>query len=155
MLVYKLSDCRFDSCSSCLKSDVNKWDIHKLNNALSGLSNLESQVDKLDVHKLVPFKVSDVVKNEFVKKTEYDELVKKVKMLFRLLILVILLKKADYDAKISKNEKKILDHNQGEYMTTQEVNKVMADYFAAKLKQVNFRKQIWYCRFSKKGMMKN
>ena len=108
MLVYKLSDCRFDSCSSCLKSDVNKWDIHKLNNALSGLSNLESQVDKLDVHKLVPFKVSDVVKNEFVKKTQYDELVKKVKMLFRLLILVILLKKLTMTQKLVKTKRKYL-----------------------------------------------
>ena len=69
---------------------------------------MESQVDKLDVHKLVPFKVSDVVKNEFVKKTEYDELVKKVKMLFRLLILVILLKKLTMTQKLVKTKKKYL-----------------------------------------------
>ena len=47
---------------------------------------MKSKVDKLDVNKLVPVPVSDVAKNDVVKKTEYDELVRK---LFRLLILVI------------------------------------------------------------------
>ena len=50
---------------------------------LSNLSNLKSKVDKLDVGKLesTPIdlsKLSSVVKNDIVKRTEYDELVKKV-----------------------------------------------------------------------------
>ena len=44
---------------------------------------MKSKVDKLDVDKLAPIpvdlsKLSDVVKNDVVKKIEYNELVKKV-----------------------------------------------------------------------------
>ena len=52
---------------------MDKLDIDQLKNAPSHLSNLKSKVDKLDVHKLVPVpidlsKLSDVVKNDVVKK---------------------------------------------------------------------------------------
>ena len=54
-----------------------------MKNVPSGLSNLKSNVDKLDVDKFVPVpidlsKLSDVVKNDVVKKDVYNELVKKV-----------------------------------------------------------------------------
>ena len=47
------------------------------------LANLKSEIDKLDVVKLETFpvdlsKLREVVKNKVVKKTEYNELVKKV-----------------------------------------------------------------------------
>ena len=47
------------------------------------LSSLKTEVDKLDIDKLVPFPVdlsrlSDVVKNDVIKKTVYDKLVAKV-----------------------------------------------------------------------------
>ena len=47
------------------------------------LANLKTEVDKLDIDKLVPIpvdlsKLSDVVKNDVVKKTVYDKLVAKV-----------------------------------------------------------------------------
>ena len=47
------------------------------------LANLKTQVDKLDIDKLAPVLVdlselSNVVKNEVIKKTVYDELVAKV-----------------------------------------------------------------------------
>ena len=47
------------------------------------LANLKPEVDKLDIDKLVPVpvdlsKLSDVVKNDVVKKTVYDKLVAKV-----------------------------------------------------------------------------
>ena len=66
-----------------LKSDVDKLDTDKLKNVPSNLSNLKSKIDKLDIRKLetTPVdlsKLSDVLKNEVVKKTEYNELVKKV-----------------------------------------------------------------------------
>ena len=66
-----------------LESDVDKLDIDKFKNIPSGLSNLKSKVDKLDCGKLesTPVdlcKLSDVVKKEVVKETEYDEYVKKV-----------------------------------------------------------------------------
>ena len=56
-------------------------------------ASLKSEIDKLDIGKLetTPVdlsKLSDVVKNEVVKKDKYDELAERV-MLFRLLILVI------------------------------------------------------------------
>ena len=49
----------------------------------TNLANLKTEVDKLDIDKLVPVpvdlsKLSDVVKNDVVKKTEYDKLVAKV-----------------------------------------------------------------------------
>ena len=50
---------------------------------LTGLVSLKNKVDKLDVAKLVPVlvnlsKLSDIVKNDVVKKTEYDELTNNV-----------------------------------------------------------------------------
>ena len=49
----------------------------------TNLANLKTEVDKLDIDKLVPVpnhlsKLSNVVKNEVVKKTVYDNLVAKV-----------------------------------------------------------------------------
>ena len=66
-----------------LKSEVDEFDVDKLKNIQSGFNNLKSKVDKLNVDKLAPVptdlgKLSDVVKNEFVKKDVYDQLVKKV-----------------------------------------------------------------------------
>ena len=49
----------------------------------SNLASLKTEVDKLDIDKLAPVpndlaKLSNVVKNDVVKKTVYDKLVKKV-----------------------------------------------------------------------------
>ena len=49
----------------------------------SSLAKLKTEVDKLDINKLIPIpvdlsKLSDVVKNDVVKKTEYKKLVTKV-----------------------------------------------------------------------------
>ena len=49
----------------------------------SNLASLQTEVDKLDIDKLLPApvdlsKLSDIVKNDVVKKTEYDKLVTKV-----------------------------------------------------------------------------
>ena len=49
----------------------------------TNLANLKTEVDKLDIDKLVPVpvdlsKLSDVVKNDVVKKTVYDKLAAKV-----------------------------------------------------------------------------
>ena len=49
----------------------------------SNLANLKTEEDKTDVDKLVPIlvdlsKLSDVVKNDFVKKTKYNKLVTKI-----------------------------------------------------------------------------
>ena len=49
----------------------------------ANLANLKTEIDKLDIDKLVPIpvdlnKLSDVVKNDVAKKTDYDKLVAKV-----------------------------------------------------------------------------
>ena len=64
-----------------------KSEVDKLEKVPISLNSLKSKVDILDVDKLVPVpvdlsKVSDVVKNDLVKKTEYDELVKKFNSIF-------------------------------------------------------------------------
>ena len=72
-----------------LKSDVDKLDTDKLKKVPSNLSNLKSKFDieKLETTPVDLGEVSDEVKND-VKKTEYDELIKRL-MLFRLMMLVI------------------------------------------------------------------
>ena len=65
-----------------------------MKNVPSNLSNLKSKVDKLDIGKLETTPVdlsslSDVVKKEVVKETEYNELVKRVNTILILLIIVI------------------------------------------------------------------
>ena len=64
-----------------MKSDVDKLDINKLKNVLSNLSNLKIKQDKLDIGKLETnpvhlSKLSSVVINYVVKKTEFNKLVK-------------------------------------------------------------------------------
>ena len=66
-----------------LKTEVDKLDIDKLKSLLNNLSNLKSKVDKLDIDKLVPVtvdlrKLSNVVKNEVVEKTEYNAKMKNI-----------------------------------------------------------------------------
>ena len=60
-----------------------KLDTDKLKNVPSNWNNLKSKADKLDIEKLetTPVdlsKLSDLVKDDVAKKTEYDELIKKV-----------------------------------------------------------------------------
>ena len=56
-----------------LKTEVDKLDINKLKSLLNNSSNLKIKVDKLDIDKLKPVpvylsKLSNIVKNEVVKK---------------------------------------------------------------------------------------
>ena len=76
----------------------------------TNLVNLKTEVDKLDVDKLatVPVdlsKLSNVVKNDVVKKTVYDKLVAKVDNIDT----SGLVKKTDYNTKITEIEDKIPD----------------------------------------------
>ena len=57
-------------------------DIDKLKNVPNNLSSLKSKVDKLEIGKLETTpadlsKLSNIVKNDVVKRTEYNKLVKK------------------------------------------------------------------------------
>ena len=72
---------------------VDKLDIDKLKYLAWNLSQLKSKFNKLDIGKLetTPVdlsKLCNVLNNDVAKKTEYDELVKRL-MLFSLLMLVI------------------------------------------------------------------
>ena len=60
-----------------------KLDIAKLRNVSTSLSNLKSKINKLDVDKLVPFpidlsKLSDIVKTDVDKETEYNAKTKNI-----------------------------------------------------------------------------
>ena len=98
----------------------------------SSLASLKTEVDKLDIDKLVSVpvdlsKLSDVVKNDVVKKTAYDKLAAKVNSIdistfvlksiiqinqnqkIKFLILVVLLRKTEYNTKIAEIKGKIVD----------------------------------------------
>ena len=53
------------------------------------------------------------------------------------LALVTLLKKTDYNTKITEIENKLNNHNHDKYIDTSELNKLAADVFDARLAQVN------------------
>ena len=48
-----------------------------------------------------------------------------------------LVKKTDYNTKITEIENRLIDHNRGKYITTPEFNRLTAENFAARLKQAN------------------
>ena len=62
---------------------MDELDIDKLRNVWTNLINLKSKVDKLDIDKLAPVpvdlsKLSDVVKNNVVKKDAYNATIKHI-----------------------------------------------------------------------------
>ena len=95
---------------------------------------MKSKVDKSNVVKLVPVfvnlsKLSDIVKNDVVKKTEYDELANNVNTI-QTTDTSDLVKKTDYNKKINEIEKKVTHHDHSnKYTTTQEFNKITAENF--------------------------
>ena len=86
---YKISD-RNIKVELGLSSYVTKTELKNVTSvdvssfaSKTNLASLKAEVDKLDIDKLVPVpndlaKLSNVVKNDAVKKTEYDKLVAKV-----------------------------------------------------------------------------
>ena len=76
----------------------------------TNLATLKTEVDKLDITKLTPVpddlaNLSNVVKNDVVKKTEYDKLVAKVDKIDTTGFVL----KTTCDADKSDSEKKIID----------------------------------------------
>ena len=66
-----------------LKSNIDKLDIDKLKNVTTNLRNLKSKEEKLYVGKLLPVpvdlsKLSDVVKNDAIKKDTYNAKIKRI-----------------------------------------------------------------------------
>ena len=93
-------------------------------------------------------KLSVVVKKDVAKKTKYDEL-KKLTIL-RLMVLASWLKRLTMTQKLLKLKKKILDHNQDKYITTQEFNRLTSENFGAKLKRANLASKNDMADFVKK-----
>ena len=48
-----------------------------------------------------------------------------------------LVKKTDYNTKVTEIKNRLIDHNRGKYITTPEFNRLTAENFAARLKQAN------------------
>ena len=121
----------------------------------TSVANLTTEADKLDIDKLKPAptdlsKLSDVVKNNVVKKTDYNKLVTKVNNIdtsglvkttdYNTKITEIkgkipdisdLVKKANYNSKITDIENKLNNHDHDKYINTLELNKLAADVFNA------------------------
>ena len=68
-------------------------------------------------------KPSDVVENEAVKKSKYVELVKKV-IAIQTTDTCNLVIKAEFNTKLGKIEKKIVDHSHDKYIITQKFSKL-------------------------------
>ena len=122
-----------------------------MKNIPTNLSNLKSKVDKLDVNKSVPVpvdlsKLSDIVKNDVVKKDGYNAKMKNIEDKIRnitnlatnsavtavenkILSVSNLVKKTEYNTKINEIEKKTTDHNHDKYFTTSEFNRFTAEMF--------------------------
>ena len=84
----------------------------------ANLANLKTEVDKIDIAKLTPVpndlaKLSNVVKNDFVKKTEYNKLLTKVDNIDTTGFVKTAYDtdKSDLEKKISDVDKKIPDIN--------------------------------------------
>ena len=93
-----------------LSNYATKDDIKNINHVDTSSFALKTKLDKLDVDKLKPVptdlsKLSNLVKNDVVKKTDYNKLVTKVDNIDT----SGLLKKTDYNTKITEIEDKIPD----------------------------------------------
>ena len=88
-----------------LKSNVDKLDIDKLKNVPTNLRNLKSEAHTLDVDRILPApvdlkKLSDVVKNDVVKKDVYTAKMKNIKD--KITDFTILATKTTLNAKINE-----------------------------------------------------
>ena len=113
--------------------------IHQKFAKKTDLASLKSDIDKLDIDELETTpadlsKLSDGVKNEVVKKVEYNELVKDVNTIQNTDTSNLVKKKMTMTQKLVKLKKKI-DHDHRKNITTQELNKLTVHNFAAKLAQ--------------------
>ena len=103
---------KIDLTNYATKNDINDiTHVDTSNFALkTNLANLKTEVDKLDIDKVayVPLdlsKLSNIVKNDLVKKTEYNKLVTKVDNIDASDFVL----KANYNTKITELENKIPD----------------------------------------------
>ena len=126
----------------------------------TNLANLKNEVDKLDIDKLVTVpvdlsKLSDLVKNDVIKKTDYNAKIADIEGKIpdvtnlatktaltaaenKIPSISILVEKTDYDTEITEIQNKLNNHNRNKYITTPKFNTLTADVFNARLSQANF-----------------
>ena len=66
-----------------------------------------------------------------------------------------LVKKTDYNTKISEIENKVSDHDHDKYITTSEFNKLTAENFKARLSQANLVTKTYFDAMLRSLNMKN
>ena len=120
--------------------------VAKVNNIdISGfVLKTKYDTDKLELEKKVP-DVTDFVKN--AKLTHLENKIPDISNLGTKTALTTvenkihdvskLVKKTDYNTKATEIEKKLTDHNLGEYIDISEFNKLVGDFFNARLAQAN------------------
>ena len=91
-------------------------------------------IDELKTNFIDLRKLSNVVKNEIVKRTAYDDLVEKVNAI-ETSDTSNLIEKADCDTKIEYIENKISNHDK--YIIDTEFDKLMKEEFTERLKKQN------------------
>ena len=99
-------------------------------------------------------KTPDLVNNDVVKKTEYNQLDGKVNNISTT-DTINLVKKPNKNTKISEIENKANDHDHAKYITTQEFNKLSADNFIARLKQEDLASKNYIANSLKKTNFNN
>ena len=117
-----------------LKSNVGKLDIDKLKNVPTNLSNLRSKVDKLGVDKLVPVpvdlsKLSDVVKNDVVKKDVNNAKIINIQNIILILVTYLITLLFFFIANLITNTALTIVENK--------IPKLTAETFAERLAQEN------------------
>ena len=120
--------------------------VAKVNNIdISGfVLKTKYDTDKLELEKKVP-DVTDFVKN--AKLTDLENKIPDISNLGTKTALTTvenkihdvskLVKKTDYNTKATEIEKKLTDHNHATYIDTSEFNKLVGDFFNARLAQAN------------------
>ena len=80
-------------------------------------------------------KLNNIDTNNFVLKTKYET--DKSELKNKIPAVSNLVKKTDFNTKITEIEKKLTDHNHDQYIDTQEFDKLAADVFNVRIAQTN------------------
>ena len=106
----------------------------------SDWSSMKNEVHKLDIGKSeaapADLKVSDRAIDVVIKKTKSDQLFERFNTI-KTTVNSDFVKNFDYDTKVGKIEREILDHDHDKYIITQEVNMLISENFDVRLKKAN------------------
>lgn len=101
---------------------------------------MKNEVHKLDIGKSeaapADLKVSDRAIDVVIKKTKSDQLFERFNTI-KTTVNSDFVKNFDYDTKVGKIEREILDHDHDKYIITHEVNMLISENFDVRLKKAN------------------